>query len=156
MFFERAFLQRELEQLAGEIIFADDLLRVLAIIEREKFVVLNEIVVWYEYASGGISTSNDSAWKEKLDVDYKKFTELLKHNYQYDIYAQKYIKNQSITTLKNPLIRKIRLVMENPYLIVVKMLEWFHIGIAKKDICEDAFLYSDQFITDINSSVRSV
>lgn len=55
--------------LLNRVIYVEDYFIYLAVLDERKITYFPSIVIWYEFADGGISTTGDRIWKKRMHKD---------------------------------------------------------------------------------------
>lgn len=83
LFFERTTLEKMLNKIRGSIIYCEDLIQVLYLLENIQIDYIPQNVIWYELGEG-ISSGVSSNGSSLLRKDYDNLCKYLKENYIQD------------------------------------------------------------------------
>lgn len=117
MFFERDTLIKFLNEIREKVIFCEDFIQILALVEHVNIGLLEEYVVWYEMGEG-ISTSKNHVWTERIKKDYDSLFKYLEYEYKDNKYVLRRIKKQHLGGFPK-LIRGILKFFLDPGMFVV-------------------------------------
>ena len=88
----RDSMQLYLGQILDKVIYAEDYMVRLMVLQGERILYYPENVIWYEYGTG-ISTSQNSTWAERLLKDFEGCNNIIQAYEKYpDKIAEKYAK----------------------------------------------------------------
>ncbi|WP_270668051.1 glycosyltransferase family 2 protein [Aeromonas sp. QDB12] len=121
LFYERNYLVTQLSRIESFVIYCEDLIQCLAVLDGVKISIINDVVIWYEVGEG-ISTSKDNLMNERLKQDHINF-----FSFVYDSYAnEKYLNINKIlksidrkvspTVLKKVILKIANVIFKNRYL----------------------------------------
>lgn len=65
----KEILQRYLKLLLNRVIYTEDFFIRLAVLDKCNILYYQNPGIWYEYADGGVSTSGDDIWKQRIQKD---------------------------------------------------------------------------------------
>jgi GT2 family glycosyltransferase len=93
--FEIHTLIRLLDEIRGKVVYCEDFVQIIALVNNIRIEFLNEYIVWYEMGEG-ISTSNNSTWKERIKKDYDSLFIYLEKKYKDNPYILRRVKKQHL------------------------------------------------------------
>lgn len=95
MFFDKKYFSEKLQQIEKVVIYCEDLLQVLSVLEGERIAFLDIIVVYYEIGSGISTNKVNGKINPRMVKDHQQFNEYLLERYNYSIISER-IRRKSV------------------------------------------------------------
>ena len=74
-------LQHYLKLLLYRVIYTEDFFIRLAVLDKRKILYYQQSGIWYEYADGGISTTGENVWKQRIQSDNIEMDRICEENW---------------------------------------------------------------------------
>ncbi len=143
MFFNTIYITKYLKKIKDIVIYTEDLVQVLMLLNNEKIIFISSPLIGYEFGTG-ISTSTKK--KPKLNLDNIKLDKYISLNYS-DLFASKRIRRNNILKRSNNLQKILYFCFKEPKRAILRCLRNSIICCPKHNL---GFLDDYGFIREFN------
>ena len=138
MFFSRKEFRQYLSEFVDKVIYCEDLIQTVVLLETDKVGYYRDAVVYYE-SSGGISTSQNQAARTRMMNDVRALKKLLIQNYKDNPLIRRGNDMFKWQLIENTRERQTRIFYGNPSYVAMLMrslMQRHHYQVDKKGLIE--------------------
>jgi glycosyltransferase involved in cell wall biosynthesis len=113
MFYHGEKFKKYLEEIVGTVIYCEDLLQVILLVEGERVCYLQEGLLYYEVESG-ISTSGTSGNSARMQKDQDLFWNMIIKKYPENVIVHKGFRMYQCQAVQEQRKRQLQIILHNP------------------------------------------